>query len=118
MKLITKAIAKQLIKADLAFVASADGKTLDNVVVKFFTPWAGATWYVATGTPLDSDGEPDYETTQPDDWHLYGFCDLGDRDCAEFGYVLLSQLLEIKGPFGLKVERDMHYSGKLSEVSQ
>ena len=119
MMLITKAIASRLVKADQAFLASDDGATSDDVAVKFFCPWGAATWWVVRGTPLNAiNGEPDYDTATPADWHLFGFADLGDPQCAEMGYVLLSQLTEIKGPYGLRIERDRHYSGKLSEVRE
>jgi len=118
MKLITKEIARKLYAADLEFLKhqtrSGDDQT---VLVKFFTPWANATWYIVTGTPLDSiNGEP----CKPDnakDWHLFGFCNLGDDQCAELGYVLLSQLQELKGFAGLKVERDLYFNNRtLSDV--
>lgn len=117
MKLITKEIATKLVKADQAFLASEDGHTSNDVAVKFFTPWANSTWWIVSGTPLDAvNGDPDYETETPADWHLFGFVDLGMPECAELGYVLLSELEEIKGPAGLRVERDMHYKGTLSDV--
>ena len=117
MMLITKAIAQKLVVADKAFLESDDDSTSDEVAVKFFCPWGAATWWIVSGTPLaEVNGEADYETDNPADWHLFGFTDLGDPQCAELGYVLLSQLQEINGPFGLKIERDPHYSGKLSEV--
>ena len=117
MMLITKEIARKLVTADKAFLESDDGRTSDEVAVKLFCPWGAATWWIVSGTPLaEVNGEPDYETDSPADWHLFGFADLGDAQCAELGYVLLSQLQEIKGPCGLRIERDLHYNGKLSEV--
>jgi len=117
MKLITKDIAEKLAAADSVFLASADGKTSDNIIIKLFTPWANGTWFIVSGTPLDDiNGEP---TTLENakDWHLFGFCDLGDPIMAELGYVLLSELQSIKGFAGLKIERDLHYDDhKLSEV--
>ena len=119
MKLITKAIAPKLI---VAYEHSAEtGESGKEVLAKFFTPWAGATWYITEGMPLDDAGKP-YPSVEaladPDayDWHLFGFCDLGDRYNAELGYVLLSELQSLNGPWGLKVERDLYYSGTLAEV--
>jgi len=112
MMMITKEIARKLVVADQAFLDSDDGRTSDEIIVKFFNPCGAATWYVVSGTPLDTvNGEPDYKTDNPADWHLFGFADLGDSQCAELGYVLLSQLKEIKLPFGLRIERDRNYSG-------
>lgn len=114
MKLITKAIADRLVPAYQHSAETGEGS--QAIVAKFFTPWGAATWYITEGMPLDGNGEP----TTPDkaeDWHLFGFCDLGDPQYAELGYVLLSQLQGLKGPFGLTVERDMYYDGhQLAEV--
>lgn len=115
MLLITEEIGRKLYEADQKFLASDNGDSTDQIVAKFFTPDGSATWYVTMGTPLDADGDP---TTpeQAKDWHLFGFADLGDPDCAELGYVLLSQLEEIRGGFGLKVERDRYFTGSLAEI--
>ena len=119
MMLITREVASRLYKADQAFLDSEDGERSDDVAVKFFAPWGAATWWVVSGTPLDSvNGEP-CDVSQAKDWHLFGYCDLGlGPGCAELGYVLLSQLKEIKGPWGLKIERDRNYTGTLSQVMQ
>ena len=118
MKMMTKAIAKKLKAADLAFLDSDTGETSDEIAVKYFNPVGAATWYVTRGTPLATvNGEPDYETDNPADWHMFGFADLGDPVCAELGYMLLSELEAYKGPFGLGIERDLHYGGEsLKEV--
>ena len=39
---------------------------------------------------------------------MFGYCHLGDDENAEFGYVLLSELENIKLPFGLSIERDLY----------
>ena len=39
---------------------------------------------------------------------MFGYCHLGDNENAEFGNVLLSDLEDIKLPYGLKIERDMY----------
>lgn len=113
MKLVTQAIARELYAADQQVIET--GGAPDKIVAKFFTPWASATWFITSGTPVDQDGEP---TTieNAKDWHLFGFADLGDRLNAELGYVMLSDLESLKGPFGLKVERDLHYSSTMSQV--
>ena len=110
MMMITKEIAKKLKAADLA--DRENDKTGDEIVVKFFNPVGAATWYIVSGTPLATvNGEPDYDTKTPADWHMFGFADLGDPQCAELGYVLLSELETYKGPLGLGIERDKFYSG-------
>ena len=117
MKLMTKAIATKLIKADLAVIETGSGP--DAIEVKYFAPWGAATWYIVSGTPLDAAGEPDYEAgAAAADWHLFGYADLGfGPGQSELGYVLLSELENLKGPFGLKIERDTWYEGHtLAEV--
>ena len=119
MKLMTKAIATKLIKADIAVMETGGGA--DEVIVKYFTPWANATWYIASGTPLNENGEPDYEAgADAVDWHLFGYCDLGmGPGCSELGYVLLSEMAKLRGPAGLMVERDYGYEGyKLADVQE
>ena len=113
MKLLTKEIAAKLHRAD---IANPPPDTAKDVLVKFFTPWGAASWYIVSGTPLDSiNGEP-CGPENAKDWHMFGLCDLG-MGFPELGYVLLSQLKEIRGQFGLTVERDMYYGQHtLSEV--
>ena len=115
MKLITKAIANKLYEADQQFLET--GKTSQPIVVKFFTPWGAASWFIVSGTPLSNINgdpcEPDYAR----DWHLFGLCDLG-MGFPELGYVLLSQLQEIRGQFGLTVERDMYYGAHTLDEMQ
>ena len=51
-------------------------------------------------------GEPSEE--QPDgDWLLFGYCHIS---CWEWGYVMLSELQNLKLPFGLTIERDLYIS--------
>lgn len=69
-------------------------------VVKLFTPDAGATWLL---TECDPD-EPD---------RLFGLCDLG-LDCPEIGYVSLTEIMSIRGPLGLPVERDLYFVARKS----
>ena len=100
MKLLTKTIRDQMI---------ANGKAQDAVrgtedeidfepVVKLFNPCGAGTWLL---TELDSE-DPDI---------AFGLCDLG-MDCAELGSVRISELESIRGPFGLGIERDLHWSPK------
>ncbi|MCQ8186508.1 DUF2958 domain-containing protein [Parvularcula maris] len=64
-------------------------------VVKLFCPWGAATWLL---TGLDPE----------DDNTAFGLCDLG-LGFPEIGYLSLSELRSLKGPFGLRVERDLHF---------
>ena len=95
MKLITKEIEKKFEKFPLY---SQDGKGLNaEILVKFFNPTGVGTWYITEANKLE-DG----------DYEMFGYCHLGDDENAEFGNVLLSDLEDIKLPYGLKIERDMY----------
>ena len=86
MKLLTKAIEKKL-----PALYSQDGKG-DNakVYVKFFTPWSNWTWYATEYDPETGD--------------FFGWVEGHEK---EYGYFNLYELQSIKGPFGLKIERDI-----------
>ncbi|MEY9242535.1 DUF2958 domain-containing protein [Bradyrhizobium elkanii] len=64
--------------------------------VKIFSPDAGATWLL-TESDLD---EPD---------RLFGLCDLG-LGYPELGWVSLAEIMQVRGPLGLPVERDLHFT--------
>lgn len=95
MKLITKALETKLEKAGW------EGST---AIMKLFCPWGAATWIITGRDPE----EPDM---------LYGVADLG-MGCVEAGPIYLPELMAVKGPFGLKIERDLHFTGgqTLSEL--
>lgn len=63
-------------------------------IVKFFCPWGAATWLISE---VDPDGR------------MFGLCDLG-HGCPELGYVLLWDLKAMRGPWGLTIERDLHFT--------
>ena len=82
MKLITATIRKQLEKKG------------DKPVLKLFDPCGAATWLI---TEIDEDGI------------MFGLADLG-MGCPELGYVSIDELESFKGPLGIGVERDMHFT--------
>jgi hypothetical protein len=99
MELLTKGIKTKLPK-----LGAQDAKPAEAVpvVVKFFAPWNQWTWFVTEGEPEDGD------------YRFFGMVHGLER---ELGYFMLSELQAVKGPFGLKIERDLHYSGHtLAEV--
>lgn len=101
MKLLTEEI-----RATLPDLYTQEYATDPVVHVKFFTPDAGATWFI-----IEFDGEDTF----------YAFCYLGPHmaDCAELGYVTLSELESLRGKLGLPVERDLYFKPKpLSEVKR
>ena len=92
MKLITASIQKKLEKNFQQVMET--GKS-GNIVLKLFG--GNCTWLI---TDIDSDGDT-----------MSGLCDIG-MGCCEFGTVSLQELKSVKfPPFGLPVERDMHFSG-------
>ncbi|OJX27881.1 MAG: transposase [Burkholderiales bacterium 68-12] len=66
-------------------------------VVKLFTPNAGATWLL---TEIDP-GDPD---------RAFGLCDLR-QGFPELGYVSLQELENLRGRWGLRIERDLYFRG-------
>ena len=90
MKLLTKENLK-----NLPALGSTDGQGDQAVVqVKFFTPWDRGTWYAT---------EYDPETRT-----FFGLVDGFEK---EYGYFSLDELEAVKGPFGLKIERDRGFQG-------
>ena len=73
------------------------------IPVKFFTPWTNWTWYAT-----------EYD---PEERLFFGLVDGLEK---EFGYFSLAALESIKGPYGLKIERDMHWNRntKLSTIKR
>lgn len=95
MKLITKELEKQFEKYPLG---SQDGLLGDaKVIAKFFNPAGAGTWLITEG-----------EKQENGDYEMFGYCHLGDDYSAEFGYVMLSDLENLKLPYGLKIERDLY----------
>ena len=95
MKLITKELEKVFEKYPLGSQYGLGGNA--KVIAKFFNPVGAGTWLI---TEADKTENGDYE--------MFGYCHLGDDEMAELGYVMLSELENVKLPFGLKVERDLY----------
>lgn len=72
-------------------------------VLKLFCPWGAATWLI-TERKLGA---------VPEETILFGLCDLGFGE-PELGYVALQELIELRGPAGLRVERDLNFKPKAS----
>lgn len=99
MKLMTKQIEDRLLASP---IGSTDGKGMDaEVIVKYFNPIGAGSWYILEG-----------EKQEDGDWLLYGLCSIFE---AEFGYVLLSELENIKLPFGMTIERDLYSKGTIGD---
>ena len=99
MQLMTKEIEQKI--PALRTTENMDPSEID-VVVKFFPPWGSMSWYATEGEKLPNG-----------DWSFFGWV---HGDYPEFGSWTLSELTELVGPFGLKIERDRGFQAKLSEV--
>jgi hypothetical protein len=66
-------------------------------VLKLFNPVGAATWLA---TELDQDGDT-----------LFGLADLG-FGCPELGAFSLSEIGSVRLPFGMAIERDIHFEGR------
>lgn len=102
MDLLTEPLRQAL----LANGDHCDGLERDPVpVVKFFNPCGAATWLA---TELDQDGDT-----------LFGLADLG-FGCPELGSFSLAELAAVRLRFGLRIERDLHFSTerRLSEWAE
>ena len=87
MKLINDEIKRVLPK-----LYEQDSKGLNAIAhVKFFTPDSNWTWYATEFDGSDI------------------FFGLVDGLYKELGYFSLSELKSIKGPLGLKIERDLYF---------
>ena len=105
MKLLPKEIREQLPP-----LYSQDGKGGKAIVhTKYFTPSSNWTWFATEGEPVldESQNEVDYR--------FFGLVFGHER---EFGYFLLSELEEVRGPMGLPIERDLHFKPRpLEEIA-
>lgn len=100
-KFITKEVVRRMSKYPLY---SQDGKAIDAVcTAKFFLPCNAWTWYVL-----------EYDTENEDT--CFGIVINGYGE-GEYGYFSLKGLQNIRGQFGLKVERDMYFTPiKIGEI--
>ena len=69
--------------------------------LKFFTPDSSFSWFITEGKK-QKDG----------DWYFFGKVVSHLCPAGELGYVLLSQLEEIRGSLGLAIERDLYWTPK------
>jgi hypothetical protein len=95
MKLLTDEIKKQL-----PALYSQEQVSDPQAVVKIFTPDSSWTWFILEGSEEDGD------------WIF--FCKAISHICpeGELGYVMLSELEQVRGALGLGVERDIYWTPK------
>ena len=112
MKMLTKGIIDSFIKVGRNDIPNAP------IVVKYFTPWSNWTWYATAATFTLKDGrDGDAEmfvgqNINPEDIEDVQFFGLVEGLERELGYFHLSELQSVAGPFGLKIERDLHFHNK------
>ena len=94
MKLLTKEIIKKMPKL---YSTESIPFTERDVICKFFNPCGAGTWYVLEGQEEDGD------------FILFGLVDLHEK---EFGYFSMNELQSLRLPFGLSIERDVHFTSK------
>ncbi len=92
MDLLTPELRERL----LANGRNRDGNHIP--AVKWFNPAGAGTWLITDADPENPD-------------ILFGLADLG-FGYPELGSVRLSELQQYKGPFGLGIERDLHFTGR------
>ena len=99
MQLLTKEIRRRL--PPLGSQDGKGGKTIAHV--KFFTPDSSFTWYVTEGQE------------EGDDFLFFG---LVEGHFKELGYFSLRELQNARGPMGLPIKRDLHWTPKtLAEIA-
>jgi Protein of unknown function (DUF2958) len=92
MKLLTDEL-----RAQLPALYAQEGVSDPIVYAKFFTPWTSWTWYITEGSPEEDD--------------FIFFCYVIGQE-REWGYSSLRELESIRGPGGLTIERDLHFTPK------
>jgi hypothetical protein len=100
MMLLTKADMKKLL--DNGARQKKTGACDASPVVKFFNPVGAATWLISEIDPEDHD-------------RAFGLCDLGSGT-PELGYVSIKELSSVRLRFGMKIERDRHFSPTMTLV--
>lgn len=98
------------IRETLPLLYAQDGKGGKAIVyAKMFTSSSSWTWHILEGEPVLSESGVEV------DFKFYGLVFGLEK---EFGYFLLSELEEVRGPMGLPIERDMHWQPKtLAEIA-
>lgn len=98
MKIITKEIEKAFAKqGDCSNKQMKDIK----IVCKLFNPMGAGTWYL-------------YEKESEDIY--WCFANLGNSQGAECGTVSMSELMSLRLPLGLHIERDMSFEPLLMSL--
>lgn len=90
--------SKLLTPEDLRTLPEIKGTEADKdplVRIKFFTPWSNWTWFVTEGEAEEGDVR------------FFGYVEGLEN---ELGYFMLSELESVRGPGGLRIERDLYFT--------
>ena len=85
------------LRARLPALYAQENEKDPMVHAKFFTPWSNWTWFVTEGSQED------------EDFIFFGYV-IGFE--KEWGYFSLNELQSARGPAGLTIERDLHFTPK------
>jgi hypothetical protein len=100
IRIVTNTNTMQIITKEIEAAFAKQGKTGSKsmkeikIVLKLFNPAGAQTWYL-------------YEKLDEDVYMC--FANLGDSEMAECGTVSMSELMSLRLPFGLKIERDRFF---------
>lgn len=95
MKLITPEIKQRFLE-----IGNQEDKQNPLVIAKFFSPVGGATWYATEYDPETNICFGYVKDLVPSENGIYD----------EWGYFSISELESLTLPFGLKIERDVHFN--------
>ena len=84
--------------AEIPALYSQEGVEDPLIRVKFFTPDSSWTWYVL-----------EYSAVAPDGAERLCF-GLADGHEQELGYFSVAELERVRGPMGLRIERDLYFT--------
>ncbi|MDQ3819916.1 MAG: DUF2958 domain-containing protein [Acidobacteriota bacterium] len=90
------------LRASLPKLYGQEGNRDPIVHIKYFTPDSSWTWFATEGEEEEGD------------FRFFGYVIGFER---EWGYFVLSEMESARGPLGLPIERDLHFTpAPLSEV--
>ena len=100
MKLLTPELEEKFAKTPLY---STEGQGMDaKVLVKYFNPYGRGTWLITEAQKQENG-----------DYLLFGYCHIFEW---EWGYVLLSELQDVRIFGELTLERDLYAKGTVREL--
>lgn len=111
MKLWTKELEEAAKKVPL-YCDTCKPYATRKILVKYFYPCGAATWYITEVDPKEFEMQDGRKTK-----YLYGYVTLDGMD-YEWGPVLLAELEDFKGRFGLGIERDLSFAPLEEELGK